>query len=54
MPSIPEQAEHVQPVRNSLHALALVLVLAYVEGAQDERSAMSEAREIVLRFTSGD
>jgi hypothetical protein len=52
MPSIPEQAEHVQPVRNSLHALALVL--AYVEGAQDERSAMSEAREIVLRFTSGD
>jgi hypothetical protein len=52
MPSIPEQAEHVQPVRNSLHALALVL--AYVEGAQDERSAMSEAQEIVLRYTSGD
>jgi hypothetical protein len=52
MPLIPEQAEHVQPVWNSLHALALVL--AYVEGAQDDRSAMSEAREIILRYTSGD
>jgi len=52
MPSIPEQAEHVGPVRNSLHALALVL--AYVEGAQDEPSAMSEAREIVLRYVASD
>jgi hypothetical protein len=31
-----------------LHALALVL--AYVEGASDERSALLEAQEIALRY----
>jgi hypothetical protein len=48
MPSIPEQAGHIGQVQNSLNALALVL--AYVEGASDERSAMLEAQEIVLRY----
>jgi hypothetical protein len=48
MPSIPEQAGDVGQVQNSLHALALVL--AYVEGATDERSAMAEVEEIRLRF----
>lgn len=48
MPSIPEQAEHVPLVWNELHALALVL--AYVEGATDERSALLEAHEIGLRY----
>ena len=48
MPSIPEQASHFGQVQNSLHALALVL--AYVEGASDERSALLEAQEIALRY----
>jgi hypothetical protein len=48
MPSIPEQAEHVPRVWNELHGLALVL--AYVEGATDERSALFEAHEIGLRY----
>jgi hypothetical protein len=48
MPSIPEQAEDVPLVWNHLHALALVL--AYVEGATDERSALLEAHEIGLRY----
>lgn len=48
MPSIPEQASHVEQVRKSLQALALVL--AYVEGASDERSAMLDAQEIALRY----
>ena len=48
MPSIPDQAEDVPLVWNHLHALALVL--AYIEGATDERSALLEAREIGLRY----
>jgi hypothetical protein len=48
MPSIPEQAEHVPRVWNELHGLALVL--AYVEGAMDVRSALLEAHEIGLRY----
>jgi hypothetical protein len=48
MPSIPEEAEHIPLVWNQLHALAIVL--AYVEGATDERSAMLEAHEIGLRY----
>ncbi len=48
MPSIPDQAEDVPLVWNQLHALALVL--AYVEGATDERSALLEAGEIGLRY----
>lgn len=50
MPSIPEQAEHVPLAWNHLHALALVL--AYVEGATDERTAMLEAHEIGLRYVA--
>jgi hypothetical protein len=48
MPSFPEQAGHAGQVRSHLHGLALVL--AFVEGASDERSAMLEANEIVLRY----
>jgi hypothetical protein len=44
MPSIPDQAEDVELVWNHMHALALVL--AYVEGSTDERSALLEAAEI--------
>jgi len=51
MPSIPEQEVHVREVWNSVHALALVL--AYAEGAQDQRSAMSEEQEIVARYIAG-
>jgi hypothetical protein len=48
MPSLPEQAGHAEQVRNSLQALAVVM--AYVEGASDERSAMLDAQEIALRY----
>ena len=48
MPSIPEQSGHVQQVRNAQHALAIVL--AYVEGATDERTALSATEEIVRRY----
>jgi hypothetical protein len=50
MPSIPEQAPHVNQVRNA--ALALAHVLAYVEGAEDERGAMLARREIVERYAA--
>jgi hypothetical protein len=48
MPSIPEQAGHVGQVQNHRHALAIVL--AYLEGADDERSASSAADSIVQRY----
>jgi hypothetical protein len=48
MPTIPEQAEHVPVVENLRSALAHVL--AYVEGASDERSATLKRNEIVLRY----
>ena len=48
MPSIPDQAEHVDQVRNLRSSLAQVL--AYVEGAKDERSAMLAREGIVLRY----
>ncbi len=48
MPSIPDQAEHVDHVRNLRSSLAQVL--AYVEGANDERSAMLAREGIVLRY----
>jgi hypothetical protein len=48
MPSIPEQAGHVREVENYRHALAVVL--AYVEGADDERSALSAVDSIVQRY----
>ena len=50
MPSIPEQAGHVAQVRNAQHALAIVF--AYVEGATDERNAMSATDEIVRRYAA--
>jgi hypothetical protein len=49
MPTIPEQAEHVPLVENLRSALAQVL--AYVEGATNERSAVLMNSEIVLRYT---
>jgi hypothetical protein len=48
MPSIPDQAPHVGQVRNLMSGLAHVL--AYVEGASDERSAMAAAEEIEQRY----
>ena len=48
MPSIPEQEGYIQAVRNGLYAMALVL--AYVEGAPDERTAMLDAHEITRRY----
>lgn len=48
MPSIPEQAGQVPNVENLRSALAHVL--AYVEGASDERSVMLASREIVARY----
>jgi hypothetical protein len=48
MPSIPGQADHVREVQNSRHALALVL--AYLEGAADERTALSAVEGIVRRY----
>lgn len=50
MPSIPDQAGHVGQVQNLRSALALVL--AYVEGASDERNAMFAREEILLRYTA--
>ena len=47
-PSVPEQEGYVQAVRNGLYAMALVL--AFVEGAPDERTAMLDAHEITLRY----
>lgn len=48
MSSIPDQAEDVHLLWNHMHALALVL--AYVEVATDERSALLEAAEISHRY----
>jgi hypothetical protein len=48
MPSIPEQAGDVQGVENSRRAVALWL--AYVEGADDERSALSAVDAIIQRY----
>jgi hypothetical protein len=48
MPSIPEQAGHVGQVRNLRASLAHVL--AYIEGATDERGAMLQRGEIVKRY----
>ena len=48
MPSIPEQAAQVPLVRNLRSSLARVL--AYIEGATDERSAMSKTNEIEARY----
>lgn len=48
MPSIPEQAEHVREVENSRRAVAIWL--AYVEGADDERSALSAVDAIIQRY----
>ncbi|MET0800556.1 MAG: hypothetical protein ABWZ53_05260 [Actinomycetota bacterium] len=48
MPSIPEQADHVPLVRSLRSSLAQVL--AYIEGATDERSAMSKKDEIEARY----
>ena len=48
MPFIPEQAEEVGQVRNLRAHLAAVL--AYIEGATDERGAMVQRDEIVNRY----
>ncbi len=48
MPFIPEQAERVGQVRNLRSSLAHVL--AYIEGAADERDAMLQRDEIVERY----
>jgi hypothetical protein len=48
MPSIPEQAGHVQEVENSRRSVAIWL--AYVEGADDERSALSAVDAIIQRY----
>jgi hypothetical protein len=48
MPDIPAQAPHVNQIRNA--ALALAHVLAYVEGAGDERAAMLARQEIMERY----
>ena len=48
MPSIPEQADHVREVENSRREVAMWL--AYVEGADDARSALSAVDAIILRY----
>jgi hypothetical protein len=48
MPSIPEQAGSVRQIENLRSSLAHVL--AYIEGATDERSAMLKRDEIVRRY----
>ena len=48
MPSIPEQAGHVQEVENSRRADAIWL--AYVEGADDVRAALSAVDAIIQRY----
>jgi hypothetical protein len=50
MPSIPEQAGHVREVENSRRAVAMWL--AYVEGADDARSALSAVDAIIKRYDS--
>jgi hypothetical protein len=48
MPSIPEQATHVRGVENYRHEVAMWL--AYVEGADDPRSALSAVDAIIQRY----
>ena len=48
MPSIPEQAGHVREVENSRREAAMWL--AYVEGADDARSALSAVDAIIQRY----
>jgi hypothetical protein len=48
MPAISEQAEHVREVENSRRAVAMWL--AYVEGADDVRSALSAVDAIIQRY----
>ena len=48
MPSIPEQAGHVREVENYRHEAAMWL--AYVEGADNPRSAMSAVDAIIQRY----
>jgi hypothetical protein len=48
MPGIPEQAGEVGHVRNLMSSLAHVL--AYIEGASDERTAMLARDEILRRY----
>jgi hypothetical protein len=48
MPSIPEQADRVGQVRTLRSSLAHVL--AYIEGATDERGGMLRRDEIVKRY----
>jgi phytoene/squalene synthetase len=50
MPSIREQAPHLNQVRSA--ALALAHVLAYIEGAKDERTAMLARDGIVERYSA--
>lgn len=50
MPSIPEQAGYVREVENSRRALAHIL--AYVEGADEERAALSAVDGIVQRYAT--
>lgn len=48
MPSIPQQAPHVREVEHSRHILAQIL--AYVEGADDDRIAASSINAIIQRY----
>ncbi len=50
MPSIPEQADHVPLVES--HRAMLANVLAYVEGADSERTAVSAREEIIRRYVA--
>jgi hypothetical protein len=50
MPSIPEQADHDREVENSRQALALTL--AYIEGADEERTALSAVSSIIQRYSA--
>jgi hypothetical protein len=50
MPSIPDQTGSVNHVRNLTSSLAHVL--AYIEGATDDRSAMLAREEMVQRYTA--
>lgn len=50
MPAIPEQADEVKVVRNL--AATLATVLAYAEGALDDREAMEARTEILARYAT--
>lgn len=50
MPSIPEQAGHVKHVESERYERALLL--AYVEGADDERTAASSVGAILRRYAA--